>query len=109
MHHLLRYHWPGNVRELENLIERAVILCGGRTIEKDHVQVQVEAEAIPSGDVDSRPIRVLKEVEADHIRAALRASSGRVSGKGGAAELLGLKPTTLEARMKKLSIVRDGT
>ena len=52
---------------------------------------------------------MLKEVEADHIRAALRASSGRVSGKGGAAELLGLKPTTLEARMKKLSIVRDGT
>ena len=105
MHHLLRYHWPGNVRELENLIERAVILCGGKTIEKDHVQVQVEA--VPP-DVDSGAIRELREVEADHIRAALRASGGRVSGKGGAAELLGLKPTTLEARMKKLSIVRDG-
>ena len=108
--HLLRYHWPGNVRELENLIERAVILCGGQTIETNHVQVQVETP--PSVDskvaaANAGGIRMLKDVEADHIRAALRAAGGRVSGKGGAAELLGLKPTTLEARMKKLSIVRD--
>jgi formate hydrogenlyase transcriptional activator len=103
LQHLLAYSWPGNVRELENLIERAVILCGGQNIDREHVQVgSAAAPATTPG-----PIRTLQEVERDHILAALQESGGRVSGKGGAAELLDLKPTTLEARMKKLGIERD--
>ena len=96
------YSWPGNVRELENIVERGVILCGGQTIDYEHVQVEVG----PS-PAATRAIRSLQEVEHDHIVAALQAAGFKVSGRGGAAELLGLKPTTLEARMKKLKISRE--
>jgi formate hydrogenlyase transcriptional activator len=98
---LLAYSWPGNVRELENIIERAVILCRGTSIESEHISVQTAA--LP--DSQDR-IRTLQQAERDHIIAALRAVGWKVSGRGGAAELLGLRPTTLEARMKKLGIVR---
>jgi formate hydrogenlyase transcriptional activator len=101
MQRLVCYAWPGNVRELENIVERAVILCPGSTIEGEHVQVEAGAPASPEGGV-----RPLSHVERDHILAALQATNGKVSGKGGAAALLGLKPTTLESRMKKLGITR---
>ena len=99
---LRSYPWPGNVRELENIVERAVILAAGKTIEREHVQVESGSEPAAPG-----PVRPLQEMEREHILAALQAVSWKVSGPGGAAELLGLKPTTLEARMKKLSIVRE--
>ena len=99
---LVAYPWPGNVRELENIIERAVILCRGRTIESEHVQVAggLSGEAETAG----RGIKPLKEMEREHIIAALRAAGGKVSGRGGAAELLGLKPSTLDSRMRRLQI-----
>ncbi len=96
---LLAYAWPGNVRELENIIERALILCRGRTIDCEHVQVEID----PAAPAEVR-IRSLEEVEKEHILAALRAAGGKVSGRGGAAEMLGLKPTTLESRMKKMGL-----
>lgn len=98
---LLAYSWPGNVRELENIVERAVILCRGTSIESEHIYVQTN---LPPARQDE--VRTLQEAERDHILAALRAVGWKVSGRGGAAELLGLRPTTLEARMKKLGIVR---
>lgn len=101
---LLAYSWPGNVRELENIVERAVILCRGTSIESEHIYVQTN---LPPARQDE--VRTLQEAERDHILAALRAVGWKVSGRGGAAELLGLRPTTLEARMKKLGIVRGAS
>jgi two-component system response regulator HydG len=99
---LLGYRWPGNIRELENIIERAVILCDGDMIDSNHVYLgEVAAPAGLTGEV-----RPLQQVEHDAIVAALQASRGKVSGPGGAAQLLGLKPSTLESRMKKLGIER---
>ncbi|MBI2503197.1 MAG: sigma 54-interacting transcriptional regulator [Candidatus Latescibacteria bacterium] len=100
---LLAYAWPGNVRELENIIERALILCRGRTIDRQHILVEID----PVAPAEAR-VRSLEEVEKEHILAALRAAGGRVSGRGGAAEMLGLKPTTLESRMKKLGLRPEG-
>ena len=99
---LSSYGWPGNVRELENIVERAVILCGGRTIGREHVQV--ESREMRPGGGSGGAIRPLQDMEREHIIAALRETGGKVSGSGGAADLLGLKPSTLDSRMKKLGI-----
>jgi PAS domain S-box len=91
------YPWPGNVRELQHVIERAVILTQGtRLALGDWFQEVCTSPEVPT----------LEEIERAHILKICEATGWRVSGKGGAAELLGLKPTTLEWRMKKLSITR---
>ena len=90
------YPWPGNVRELQNIMERGVILSQGMDLEAEHIQVEPVASA-----TDNPGIQTLQEIEKNHIVNALRAAKGKVSGRGGAAELLGLKPTTLGSRMKK--------
>jgi formate hydrogenlyase transcriptional activator len=102
MERLVDYPWPGNVRELENIVERAVILCGGETIDQQHVHVDTPSTPPALGHV-----RPLQEMEREHIRAALQASGGKISGAGSAAEMLGLKPSTLESRMKKLGVRRE--
>jgi transcriptional regulator with GAF, ATPase, and Fis domain len=94
---LQRYGWPGNVRELRNVIERAVIVSTGP-------RLVVEPPRARLGTT-RRSVR-LAEVERDHIRAVLERAGWRVRGRGGAAELLGLKPSTLEGRMTKLEIRR---
>jgi len=94
---LQRYAWPGNVRELRNVIERAVIVSTGP-------RLVVEPPRARLG-TPRRSVR-LAEVERDHIRAILEKAGWRVRGHGGAAELLGLKPSTLEGRMAKLEIRR---
>jgi formate hydrogenlyase transcriptional activator len=102
MEALQAYPWPGNVRELENVIERSVILSSGRQLDLGGWV----PSSVPSPQ--AKPIVTLQELERQHIVAALELTGGRVSGEQGAAELLGLKPTTLEARMKKLGITREG-
>jgi len=99
---LTAYGWPGNVRELENIVERSVILAGGRTIDREHVQV--ERRRAPSEEGNGEAIRPLQDMEREHIIAALRQTGGKVSGRDGAAELLELKPSTLDSRMRKLGI-----
>jgi formate hydrogenlyase transcriptional activator len=99
MNALVAYNWPGNVRELENVIERAVILTTGTELELGD---WLGGASSPGA---SR-IPTLEELERDHITRVLEASGWRVRGDAGAAALLGLKPTTLEARMKKLGIER---
>ena len=92
------YSWPGNVRELRNVIERNLILNTGPIF---------KAEVPETEQADARPkARRLDEVEADYLRGILQSTKWRVRGKGGAAEIIGLKPTTLESRMKKLDIHR---
>ena len=93
----MRYPWPGNVRELRNVIERAVILSRGSSL---NVELPKTMNALTSSSA------TLQEVERSHIVDVLNKTGWRVSGKKGAAEVLGLKPTTLESRMKKLGIKR---
>jgi len=93
--------WPGNVRELENVVERGVILTQGASLDLGGWL------PTPTTSPPDLRIRTLAELERDHILATLQATGWRVSGEGGAAQLLGLKPTTLEARMKKLGIMRS--
>lgn len=99
---LMLYDWPGNIRELENLIERALILCPGKTLEY--------GSWIPSAKIavgnGKATLRQLDEVEKEHIIAVLDKTNWKVSGEKGAAKILGLNATTLEARMKKLGIER---
>jgi formate hydrogenlyase transcriptional activator len=92
------YAWPGNVRELRNVIERSLIIHQGAVF---------EAELPEGSGVSSVVGTKIEEVDRDHIFRILERTGWRVRGSGGAAEALGLKPTTLEARMKKLGIVRQ--
>lgn len=92
------YPWTGNVRELRNVIERGMILTVGSCL---HVDLPALA-----GTGASPSSLQMKEVEASHIRSVLAMTGGRIRGKRGAAELLGLNPSTLESRMLKLGIQR---
>ena len=100
MQALQTYRWPGNIRELENVIERAIILSRGTRLELRKWQVR------PRGTRQGEEGTTLEAVETRHIRHVLDLMGWRVSGERGAAKVLGLKPTTLEARMKKLGITR---
>jgi len=95
------YEWPGNVRELANVIERAVILTKGETLMVDETFVREQAAAhLDNGGDD------LQSVERAHIIGTLEKCGWKVKGNGNAAERLGLNPSTLRARMKKLGITR---
>jgi transcriptional regulator with GAF, ATPase, and Fis domain len=95
------YDWPGNIRELENIIERALILSRNGSLDY--------GEWIPAMTKAPRPgsLRKLEDVEKNHILEALKKTGWKVSGEKGAAKLLGLNATTLEARMKKWGIRRE--
>lgn len=102
MNALLHYTWPGNARELRNVVEHAMIISRGPILEVRPPEMDRGNICSPNpGKAES-----LEDVERRHILQVLQTSGWRVSGKGGAAEYLGLKPTTLEARMKKLGIHR---
>ena len=103
---LVTYDWPGNIRELENLIERALILSTSDTLEYgDWLPM---AKNIAAGTENGKPVlRSIEEVEREHIINTLKQTNWKVSGEKGAAKILGLNATTLEARMKKLGIVRE--
>ncbi len=103
MNALTSYPWPGNVRELENVIERALILSAGPTLYVDELWARGAPHA-PADESNS-----LASLERSHILAVLRACEWRVNGAGNAAARLGLNPSTLRFRMKKLAIERPGT
>ncbi len=97
MRDLQRYAWPGNIRELRNVIERALIICSSKTLEVP----------LPIGAVGEIPEGLdLEAVERRHIVDVLQKTDWRLSGQGSAAEILGLKRTTLYSKMKKLGIRR---
>ena len=101
---LRAYAWPGNIRELANLIERSVIITAGSTLSLgEWATGQYNPVEPPASFLGSQTLEAL---EREHIVRTLERVRWRVSGPGGAAELLNLKATTLEARMKKLGIVR---
>ena len=103
MNVLSRYHWPGNIRELQNFIERAVILSTGPALKVPLNALQSQSAA-PAAAV--RKVETLEESERRHILDALAASNWVISGPNGAAAQLGLKRSTLQARMEKLGIRR---
>jgi len=124
MQRLSHYSWPGNVRELENVLERAVILSNGPTLEIDP-EVFAAAMAARSSGAEpptppaperegraaagaghAKPLESLKSITRNHILAALEQSSWTIDGPYGAAKLLGIHPNTLRGRMKKLGIAR---
>jgi len=98
MNALVRHHWPGNVRELRNAVERAMILVKGPKLRIP----------VPGSHQETLPPKSLKmeEAEREHIHKVLEMTSWRIRGKGGAAEILDLPPTTLESRMAKLGLKR---
>ena len=96
---LQRYSWPGNIRELRNVVERAVIVAAGPRLTIDPPKTSA---TVPSGHSSM----ALVDIERDHIVAVLDRVRWRVRGDGGAAELLRMKPSTLESRMTKLKIQR---
>lgn len=97
---LLDYYWPGNIRELENIIHRNVVLAAGPVIESLEISTSMR-------DSDINPRQAFKtmiENERDHILAVLESCNWKVSGKGGAAEILDINVNTLNSRIKKLGI-----
>lgn len=111
---LQRYEWPGNVRELQNVIERSVITSQGGVLQFDLPQEDVSDsfaggnEATMGSDTGKKflPDAEMRRREKENIVAALAESGWKIYGAGGAAELLGIKPTTLASRIKKMGIKR---
>jgi transcriptional regulator with GAF, ATPase, and Fis domain len=97
MNALQNYHWPGNIRELENVLERAVINSSGPKLRL--------VDELKNSDKDlTKTEKTLESVERDHIIRVLEQTHWKVSGKNGAAEILGINRSTLRARIRKLGI-----
>jgi formate hydrogenlyase transcriptional activator len=96
---LQHYTWPGNIRELRNVVERAMIVATGKRLTIAPPQSSAAA---------NRRSAKLIDVEKEHIRGVLESTGWRIRGTGGAADRLGMKPTTLETRMAKLGLTRPG-
>ena len=101
---LRQYDWPGNVRELQNVVERAVILDPGGFLKFDLPQQKSAAPAAAVSAADVITESEWRELERANVLTALQKSGFRVSGEGGAAELLGVNPGTLASRLKSLGI-----
>jgi PAS domain S-box-containing protein len=109
---LREYSWPGNARELQNVIERAIILSPGSRLEL-HRAMPAGSVAPPPPAAEADSPRILSAAEMEsleraNIQRALDACGGKISGEGGAAQRLGLAPSTLSSRMKALGIQRKG-
>src|SRR5271157_2479634 len=102
MDELVAYRWPGNVRELRNLVERAMIMANGPTL-------RIHPPTTESSEGDTDTGTGLAEVERSHILQVLHDTGWRIRSPHGAAARLGLKPTTLESRIKKLGLSRPGS
>ena len=109
---LQNYDWPGNVRELQNVIERAAIASQGRVLQfvlpnddgfgNSHQATTFDLE--PNNEWEVVPESEMRRRERQNILAALKTSNWKIYGTGGAAQLLGIKPTTLSSRIKKMKI-----
>jgi formate hydrogenlyase transcriptional activator len=101
MDRLKTYAWPGNVRELQNVIERAVILARSTVVE-------IEPQFLMTTASSSEPSSNLTDMERRHIVRVLESTHWRIYGPQGAAAQLGMNPSTLRSRMKKLGVSRPG-
>src|SRR5690606_24825053 len=109
---LTRYEWPGNIRELKNVIERAVILSRGKVLRLDLAMADIlgPPKVATTSNVETADEVItedeLRQLEKTNLLTALRLTDWRVSGQDGAAQLVGLKPSTFTDRMKKFGITR---
>lgn len=99
LNYFKKYNFPGNIRELENIIERATITEDGKTLQKG-----AWLPVLPDAQTADSTLLTLEEVQQKHILRALKKANWKVSGKGGAAEILDINPKTLFGKMKKLNI-----
>ncbi|MBO9616898.1 MAG: sigma 54-interacting transcriptional regulator [Dyadobacter sp.] len=100
LHELTSYPWPGNVRELEHLIERCVLLAAGPVIKEVYLPARKATEQMPN------MVGTLEDVERIHIIQTIKRCGGKLAGRGGAAEYLGMPATTLHSKIKKLGITK---
>ena len=111
MQFLKQYHWPGNIRELENIIERQIILAKSNKIDFEFLVNETVSHHEPLLEVEFSPQLMSgqdhKLLEKKNLLNALKHCQGKIYGKNGAAELLGLKPTTLSSKLKKYGINRQ--
>jgi transcriptional regulator with GAF, ATPase, and Fis domain len=106
---LAGHDWPGNLRELANVLERATILSDARVLGPDTIDLPArggQLAALPASRDPRAGLGSLDDAQRTHIARVLAATEGRIYGPGGAAEILGLPPSTLQSRMKKLGLPR---
>ena len=106
---LQRYKWPGNVRELQNVIERCVITAKNGQVRFDLPGVDTTAPPSPAAETPTSAIlrdEEVRRLERENLLAALERADWKIYGPGGVAELLGLKPTTVTSRLKRMGIDR---
>jgi len=105
MKELMAYSWPGNVRELEHQIERGILLTNGKVIKEMHLPSVGRQEKVVM--TEEQYTKTIEENERDHILYVLKKCNGKIFGKGGAAELLDIHVSTLNARIRKLGITKE--
>jgi len=105
MSSLMSYHWPGNIRELEHTLERSLLLTSGQVLTKVSLPGATTEPILAEKPVFQ--MKTLEQMEAEHILGVLKNCNGKVCGMGGAAEVLGLPPSTLNSKIKKLGIRRE--
>jgi formate hydrogenlyase transcriptional activator len=103
---ITRYDWPGNIRELEHVIERSIVLCDDDIIKQIYLPCRKE-HALNRSSENKFIIKTIEENERDHILNMLKHTQGRVGGYKGAAEFLGVPPSTLSSKLKRLGIKRE--
>lgn len=102
---IMNYNWPGNIRELEHTIQRAILLTEGNTIKE--IEISPSSKMHVEQGNDSFSIKTILENERDYILYILKKCNGKISGIGGAAEILDIHPSTLNSKIKKLEIKRE--
>jgi len=110
MEKMYAYHWPGNIRELENIMEQSVVLNDGRSklqLMRSFSTVSPELTGQIAVNTFEEVKHIQQQTEREYITSFLKKTKGRIRGAGGAAELLNIKPSTLESKMAKLNIKRQ--
>ena len=102
---IMNYNWPGNIRELEHCIQRAILLTDGNTIKE--IDISPSSKMHGEQVSESFSIKTILENERDYILYILKKCNGKISGIGGAAEILDIHPSTLNSKIKKLEIKRE--
>ena len=107
LEHAMAYDWPGNVRELENFVERAAILAQGTLLEVAEPFFAPSGRPAPQANVVPRSLETLQDIERSHLLRALEQTRWVIEGERGAARVLGLNPSTLRGRLRKLGLRKN--